>query len=101
MRYRLTTVFLAGALAGACADTLTQVAALGVTSREGLSELAVLAVAAPGNRDEAARRMAAAIEAMPRHRQPRSVHWLEALPLTATGKLQRSGLRALHAGMAR
>jgi acyl-coenzyme A synthetase/AMP-(fatty) acid ligase len=37
---------------------------------------------------------------MPRHRRPRSVHWLDALPLTATGKLQRSRLRALHADMA-
>jgi acyl-coenzyme A synthetase/AMP-(fatty) acid ligase len=97
----VSTLWVEQSLAGACADTLHQVAALGVISREGLSELAVLAVAAPGNKDEAARRMAVAIEAMPRHRRPRSVHWLEALPLTATGKLQRSRLRALHADMAR
>jgi acyl-coenzyme A synthetase/AMP-(fatty) acid ligase len=95
----VSTLWVEQSLAGACGDTLQQVAALGVTQHEGLAELAVLAVAAPGNRDEAARRMAAAIEAMPRHRRPRSVHWLEALPLTATGKLQRSRLRALHAGL--
>ncbi|AMO24281.1 benzoate-CoA ligase family protein [Ramlibacter solisilvae] len=97
----VSTLWVEQSLAGACAGTLQQVAALGVTSREGLAELAVLAVAAPGSREEAARRMATAIEAMPRHRRPRSVHWLESLPLTATGKLQRSRLRALHADMAR
>jgi acyl-coenzyme A synthetase/AMP-(fatty) acid ligase len=96
----VSTLWVEQSLAAACADTLQQVAAVGVTSREGLAELAVLAVAAPGNKDEAARRIAAAIEAMPRHRRPRSVHWLDALPLTATGKLQRSRLRALHADMA-
>lgn len=93
----VSTLWVEQSLAGACADTLQQVAAVGVTNREGLAELAVLAVAAAGTRDEAARRIAAAIEAMPRHRRPRSVHWLDALPLTATGKLQRSRLRALHA----
>jgi acyl-coenzyme A synthetase/AMP-(fatty) acid ligase len=36
------------------------------------------------------------MEALPRHRRPRWVHWVDALPLTATGKLQRSGLKALH-----
>jgi acyl-coenzyme A synthetase/AMP-(fatty) acid ligase len=96
----VSTLWVEQSLAAACADTLQQIAALGVTSRDGLAELTVLAVPAPGNRDEAARRIAAAIEAMPRHRRPRSVHWLDALPLTATGKLQRSRLRALHADMA-
>ena len=96
----VSTLWVEQSLAGACADTLQQVAALGVTSRDGLAELAVLAVAAPQQADEAARRMADAIAAMPGHRRPRTVHWLDALPLTATGKLQRSRLRELHAGMA-
>ncbi len=93
----VSTLWVEQSLAGACGDTLQQVAAVGVTTNEGLSALSVLAVAAPGRQPEADRRIAAAIEAMPRHRRPRWVHWLDALPLTATGKLQRSGLGALHA----
>ncbi len=93
----VSTLWVEQSLAGACGDTLQQVAAVGVTTHEGLSALSVLAVAAPGCQSEADRRIAAAIEAMPRHRRPRWVHWLDALPLTATGKLQRSRLGALHA----
>jgi acyl-coenzyme A synthetase/AMP-(fatty) acid ligase len=36
------------------------------------------------------------IAGLPGHRRPRWVHWLDALPLTATGKLQRGQLRRLH-----
>jgi len=84
-------------LAPAAGDALQQLAAVGVPTEEGLTALAVLAVAAPGRREEADRRLAAAVQALPRHRRPRWVHWVDALPLTATGKLQRAGLKDLHA----
>ena len=35
-------------------------------------------------------------QVLPRHRRPRWVHWVRELPLTATGKLQRSRLRDTH-----
>jgi acyl-coenzyme A synthetase/AMP-(fatty) acid ligase len=97
----VSTLWVEQSLAHACADNLQQLAAFGVTGRTGLTELAVFAVAAPGSKEEAARKLTAAIEALPGHRRPRSVHWLDALPLTATGKLQRGRLRAMHADMAR
>lgn len=93
----VSTLWVEQAITAACGESLQQVAALAVRNAEGLSELAVLAVATPQRGDEAARRLEDAVEAMPRHRRPRSVHWLAALPMTATGKLQRGGLRALHA----
>ena len=93
----VSTSWVEQRLAPAAGDALQQLAAVGVTTEEGLTALAVLAVAAPGRREEAARRLAAAIEALPRHRRPRWVHWVDALPLTPTGKLQRAGLKEMHA----
>jgi len=92
----VSTLWVEQALAGACGDALQQVAAVGVTSADGLTELAVLAVATPDMAGIAALRMQEAIVALPRHRRPRWVHWLDTLPMTATGKLQRGQLRRLH-----
>ena len=63
---------------------------------DGLTALAVLAVAAPGCQVAAVERIQDGIAGLPGHRRPRWVHWLDALPLTATGKLQRGQLRPLH-----
>lgn len=93
----VSTLWVEQRLAPAAGDALQQLAAVGVPTEEGLTALAVLAVAAPGRREEADRRLAAAVQALPRHRRPRWVHWVDALPLTATGKLQRAGLKDLHA----
>lgn len=93
----VSTLWVEQKLAPACGDAVQQLATVGVPNEEGLTALAVLAVATPGRRSEAERRLAAGLETLPRHRRPRWVHWVEALPLTATGKLQRSSLRALHA----
>lgn len=83
-------------LASSCGEALQQIASVGVCMADGGPALAVLAVAVPGKCAEARRRMEAGIAQLPRHRRPRWVHWLDALPLTATGKLQRGRLRALH-----
>lgn len=93
----VSTLWVEQRLAPAGGDAVQQLAAVGVPTEEGLTALAVLAVAAPGQRGEADRRIAAAVEALPRHRRPRWVHWVDALPVTATGKLQRSALKGLHA----
>lgn len=92
----VSTLWVEQALAAACGETIQQIAAVGVTTADGLTALAALAVAAPGRDAEARRRIADGIAAMPGHRRPRWVHWLNTLPLTATGKLQRGRLRALH-----
>src|SRR5674476_827781 len=92
----VSTLWVEQALAGACGDALQQVAAVGVTSVDGLTALAVLAVATPGMAGIAAQRMQSAITALPTHRRPRWVHWLDLLPMTATGKLQRGQLGRLH-----
>jgi acyl-coenzyme A synthetase/AMP-(fatty) acid ligase len=93
----VSTLWVEQSLAHACGTSLQQLAAVGVTTDDGLSALSVLAVATPQRRDEAQARIAQAIEAMPRHRRPRWVHWVDTLPLTATGKVQRASLRQLHA----
>ncbi|NMG77523.1 AMP-binding protein [Aromatoleum diolicum] len=92
----VSTLWVEQSLAAACGETLHQIASVGVSTADGLTALAVLAVAMPGQSAEACRRMEAGIAALPGHRRPRWVHWLDALPLTATGKLQRGRLRALH-----
>lgn len=92
----VSTLWVEQALTSACGEALHQIASVGVPSADGLTALAVLAVAAPGAEREARRRMEAGIATLPGHRRPRWVHWLDELPLTPTGKLQRGRLRALH-----
>lgn len=92
----VSTLWVEQALAASCGETLQQIAAVSVSTAEGLGALAVLAVPAPGAQAAAQERLAAGIEALPSHRRPRWIHWLDALPLTATGKMQRGVLRALH-----
>ena len=92
----VSTLWVEQALAAHCGDALQQVAAVGVDSADGLTALAVLVVAAPGRWAEARQRVEEGIAALPGHRRPRWVHWVDALPLTPTGKLQRGRLRSLH-----
>jgi acyl-coenzyme A synthetase/AMP-(fatty) acid ligase len=92
----VSTQWIEQTLADACGDVLAQVAAVGAPTPDGLTAVSVLAVAAPRCADEAKRHLDAAVDALPRHRRPRWVFWLDELPLTATGKLQRGRLRALH-----
>ncbi len=92
----VSTLWIEQALAEAAGGTIVQVAAVGVTAADGLTKVAAMAVAAPGCEPEARRRIDAAIETLPRYRRPSWVHWVPALPLTATGKLQRSRLREVH-----
>jgi acyl-coenzyme A synthetase/AMP-(fatty) acid ligase len=92
----VSTLWIEHALADAAGDAVVQVAAVGVPTPEGLTAIAALAVAAPGHEADARERIRAGIERLPRYRRPRWVHWVDALPLTATGKLQRSQLFAAH-----
>ncbi|NMG46273.1 AMP-binding protein [Aromatoleum toluvorans] len=92
----VSTLWVEQALSAHCGDALHQLAAVGVESADGLTALAVLAVAAPGRWAEARQRVEEGVASLPGHRRPRWVHWLDALPLTPTGKLQRGRLRSLH-----
>lgn len=92
----VSTLWVEHALAEAAGGTVLQVAAVGVSTADGLMTLAAMVVPAPGCEDEARRRVDAAIGKLPKHRRPCWVHWVRDLPLTATGKLQRSRLRDVH-----
>jgi acyl-coenzyme A synthetase/AMP-(fatty) acid ligase len=92
----VSTVWVEQALAQACGDSVQQITAVGVSAADGLAALSVLAVAEPERAELARQRMANGIEGLPKHRRPRWVHWVETLPMTFTGKVQRSRLRQLH-----
>jgi len=92
----VSTLWVEQALIGSAGDSVVQLACVGVQTAEGLTALALLAIAAPQQQALAAQRIQAGIEALPNYRRPSWVHWVDVLPLTATGKLQRARLVALH-----
>lgn len=92
----VSTQWVEQALSSAAGESVVQVACVGVPTAEGLTALSLLVVASPRQQVLAEQRLQAAIELLPHYRRPRWVHWLSALPLTATGKLQRARLAALH-----
>ena len=80
----------------ACGDSVQTLAAIGVKCDDGLTAIAAFLVATPGQEAAARRNLSAAIAALPGYKRPRWVHWVQTLPLTATGKLLRARLGALH-----
>lgn len=92
----VSTLWVERALAEAAGASVLQLACIGVPTQEGLTALALLVVAQPGQHETAAKRVAAGMQTLANYRRPRWVHWVEALPMTATGKLQRARLVALH-----
>ncbi len=92
----VSTLWVEQALASAAGDSVSQLACVGVQTAEGLTALSLLLVAAPQQQAVARQRIQAGIEALPGYRRPRWLHWVSALPLTATGKLQRARLVAMH-----
>lgn len=83
-------------LIASAAGTVQQLAAVGDTSRDGLGSIALFAVAAVGRESEAKARIEAGIAALPKIKQPRVVKWIDEMPVTATGKLQRRKLKDLY-----
>jgi len=92
----VSTLWIEHALAEACGAAIGQIAAVGAPTPEGLTGIALLVVASAGSEDDAKRSLTAGIDSLPHHRRPRWVHWVHDLPLTATGKIQRSRLRQAH-----
>jgi acyl-coenzyme A synthetase/AMP-(fatty) acid ligase len=85
------------ALLAACGDSVQELGSTPFENDDGLRSIAVFAVAKPGSSERAVRSLQAAIETLPKQRRPRATYWVEALPRTATGKLQRNKLLELRA----
>jgi len=92
----VSTLWVEQALRDACNDAVQELAAVGVKGADGLTAIAVFLVPGPEMRAEAQQRLEQGIAGLPGHKRPRWVHWVEALPQTATGKLQRARLGVLH-----
>jgi acyl-coenzyme A synthetase/AMP-(fatty) acid ligase len=92
----VSTLAVETALGAACGDTVQELAAAGYTNADGLTSIALFGVAAENRADEARRRLGAAIAALPGFQRPRLVRWVDELPHTATGKLQRNRLAAIY-----
>jgi acyl-coenzyme A synthetase/AMP-(fatty) acid ligase len=86
------------ALAAACGASVQELAAVGFRNPDGLSSIAVFAVAGTGQESLAASSMQRGIDALPKLKRPREVRWVGELPKTATGKLQRRRLRETYFG---
>ena len=88
------------ALLGASAGCIEGLAAIGFDNTDGLASIALFVVAARGHEAQARERLDAGIAALPKLKRPRLVKWVNELPLTATGKLQRRKLKELYLGSA-
>jgi acyl-coenzyme A synthetase/AMP-(fatty) acid ligase len=88
------------ALLAASTGSVESLAAVGFDNAEGLVSIALFVVAARGQETQARERIEAGIEALPKLKRPRLVRWVDELPLTATGKLQRRKLKEQHLGSA-
>jgi benzoate-CoA ligase len=83
-------------LLAACGDSVEELGSVPFVNDEGLNSIAVFAVAKPSASEHAASELQAAIEALPKQRRPRQTYWVEVLPRTPTGKLQRGKLLELR-----
>lgn len=92
----VSTQWVEQALKSNCGEVIQEVAAVGVKNQDGLTEIAAFLVATPKQEQAARLSLDKGIALLPGHKRPRWVHWVDALPLTATGKLQRSKLGELH-----
>ena len=92
----VSTLWVEQALLQAARESVVQLACVGVLTPEGLTALSLLAIAAPGQQELAHQCIQDAIGKLPTYQRPRWLHWVESLPLTATGKLQRARLAAMH-----
>lgn len=88
-------------LMASCGEFVQELGTAPFESAEGLNAIAVFAVAKPRLQPQAESALRAAIEALPRQRRPRETYWLEELPRTPTGKLQRNKLQELRMAVLR
>lgn len=91
----VSTIAVDQALLAACGDSVLELGSVAARNVEGLTEIAVFVVAVPGREDQAQARLKAGIEALPGFKRPRRIRFVDGLPRTATGKLQRNKLAGL------
>ena len=92
----VSVVDVDAALAARCSEFVQELGTAPIETREGLNMIVVFAVAKAGRREQAAAALDAAIESLPKQRRPRETHWVDSLPRTPTGKLQRMKLTELR-----
>ena len=91
----VSTIAVDQALLAACGDAVQELGSVATRNQQGLTEIAVFVVVSPGRDEEARSRLQSGIAALPGFKQPRRVEFVDSLPRTATGKLQRSKLAGL------
>ena len=93
----VSVVDVDAALLAACRESVQELGTAPFVNDDGLNSIAVFAVAKPASPERAEQALREAIEALPKTRRPRETHWVDVLPRTPTGKLQRNKLRDLRA----
>ncbi|MBI2313843.1 MAG: AMP-binding protein [Betaproteobacteria bacterium] len=91
----VSTLAVEQALLEACGDAVAELGAVGVQDADGLSAVGLCVVAAPGREQDAKARLESGIEKLPKFKRPRVIRWIQTLPRTPTGKLQRRKLQEL------
>lgn len=91
----VSTIAVDQALLAACGDSVQELGSVAVKNAEGLTEIAVLVVPSADRAADARARLAAGIAALPGFKRPRRISFVESLPRTATGKLQRNKLAGM------
>ena len=92
----VSVVDVDAALLAACGEWVLELGSTPFENDDGLISIAVFAVPKSGSSEQAARALLSAIEALPKQRRPRATYWVEVLPRTPTGKLQRNRLLELR-----
>ena len=78
----------------AAVDGVHECAVVGAAAESGLTELVACVVCTPGDSDALRERIErACADGLPRFKRPKRIAFLESLPRTATGKVQRFALR--------
>lgn len=91
----VSTIAVDQALLSACGDSVQELGSVALRNAEGLTEMAVFVVPSPGRAEVAQARLADGIASLPGFKRPRRIRFVESLPRTATGKLQRNKLAGM------
>jgi len=91
----VSTIAVDQALLTACGDSVQELGSVALKNAEGLTEIAVFVVPTEGRAEDAQARLAKGIAALPGFKRPRRIRFVDSLPRTATGKLQRNKLAGM------
>ena len=92
----VSTLELQQQLSSELAAEVQDLAVAALSGAEGLTGIAVFAVPPAGRREAARVLLQKRLDALPAHQRPRWEYWLDAMPRTATGKLQLARLKEIH-----